>query len=154
MLRTSAPVQFQSESNGQKLHWNSFRFCWDSIVFSWWFLISSGFRDLWTGCRCTVLSSDMLKASIFFPLFNEWCASKLFWLPMYTVIFKLNKVCYSQERQSFIIYCLGPSIDCVSAFLPSSMSWLWNSMIEHSPPLSWVKAGQHEELTRKTSSLW
>ena len=66
MLRTSAPVQFQSESNGQKLHWNSFRFCWASIVFSWWFLISSGFRDLWTGCRCTVLSSDMLKASIFF----------------------------------------------------------------------------------------
>ena len=65
MLRTSAPVQFQSESNGQKLHWNSFRFCWASIVFSWWFLISSGFRDLWTGCRCTVLSSDMLKASIF-----------------------------------------------------------------------------------------
>ena len=144
MLRTSAPVQFQSESNGQKLHWNSFRFCWASIVFSWWFLISSGFRDLWTGCRCTVLSSDMLKASIFSII--QWVMRfKIILTSHVHHIFKLNKVCYSQERQSFIIYCLGPSIDCVSAFLPSSMSWLWNSMIEHSPPLSWVKAGQHEE---------
>ena len=94
MLRTSAPVQFQSESNGQKLHWNSFRFCWASIVFSWWFLISSGFRDLWTGCRCTVLSSDMLKASIFFSIIQRVMRFKIILTPYVH--------CYIQTEQSLL----------------------------------------------------